>query len=287
MKKIGVFLTIVILSFLLISCDFTFFPLFEFTSETTENYYTRVNGTITFDNDDYFEYSSYNSPTNDLTDVEEYQEVLLNTQEHIRRANIFVNMVIYTQTLPWNNSNEREVVSGGSGFVFMKDDNFFYAITNYHVIETDYNDAIVEIMAFNDSEFQEAEIIAYSPEYDLAVLKFAINNRTDVEIIDIYERLYYKFNPGELVFAVGNPSSLVNTVSFGQFIELNSLESVSFYVIRHDAAISSGSSGGVLVDVDGNFLGVNTWGIESTEILSFAIPNYVVYTFLVNEGILD
>jgi len=121
----------------------------------------------------------------------------------------------------------------------------------------------------------------------LAVLKFSINERTDVLVIDIFERLYYQFIPGELVLAVGNPSSLNNNVTFGEFKSMEMLKDVNFKVIYHDANIANGSSGGALVDVDGNLLGVNTWGLEDSDEFSFAIPNYIVYMFLINNGILD
>ena len=108
-----------------------------------------------------------------------------------------------------------------------------------------------------------------------------------MSIINIFNRLYYQFNPGEIVLAIGNPSSLENNVTFGEFKSMQNLEDVSFRVIYHDASISNGSSGGALVDIDGNLLGINTWGIEDSEDFSFAIPNYIIYLFLINNGILD
>ncbi|MGD9761684.1 MAG: S1C family serine protease, partial [Candidatus Izemoplasmatales bacterium] len=194
---------------------------------------------------------------------------------------------VYTQSYPWGLETDRQLISSGSGFIFMEDDEDYYAVTNYHVLDTEVTGKKVEIKTFSDTIFSTSEIVAYDESLDLAVLKFSKGDRVDTTIIDINKRLYYRFNPGELVMAVGNPSSIVNNVTFGEYKSMETLKDVSYMVIYHDATISNGSSGGALVDVDGNLLGVNTWGLEDSDEFSFAIPNYILYTFLVNNGILD
>ncbi len=190
---------------------------------------------------------------------------------------------------PWSPTKEEFLVgsSSGSGFVFLEDETFYYALTNFHVINPEGNLARYEIMTFSDEDFSTAEVIAYDEVYDLAVVKFLKNDREDVTLLDIFERLYFQFTPGELVFAVGNPGTITNNVTFGEFKNMQSLEDVEFKVIYHDATIARGSSGGALVDIDGNLLGVNTWGLQNSDEYSFAVPNYIVYTFLINNGILD
>ncbi len=288
MKKFLIFSVIILMTLFLVSCDVFHLPFFETTTtERTTINPTRINGTITFEDADYQDLALYNSSNYNIEDVEEYNDLLLTTKNHIRMANIVVNTVIYSQKYPWGLETERQVVSQGSGFVFRQDDEYFYAITNFHVLDSEYNGTKPEIMTFSDTSFSEAEIVTFDETLDLAVLKFPINERTDVTIIDMYERLYYQFIPGELVLAVGNPSSLNNNVTFGEFKSMETLKDVNFKVIYHDAAIANGSSGGALVDVDGNLLGVNTWGLEDSDEFSFAIPNYIVYMFLINNGILD
>ncbi|MDD3712313.1 MAG: trypsin-like peptidase domain-containing protein [Candidatus Izemoplasmatales bacterium] len=288
MKKFLIFAAIILMTLFMVSCDVFQLPFFETTTtERTTINPTKINGTITFEDEDYQDLALYNSSNYDIEDVEEYNDLLLTTKNHIRLANIVVNTVIYSQKYPWGLETERQVVSQGSGFIFMQDDEFFYAITNFHVLDSEYQGTKAEIMTFSDTNFSEAEIVTFDESLDLAVLKFSINERTDVTVIDIFERLYYQFIPGELVLAVGNPSSLNNNVTFGEFKSMETLKDVNFKVIYHDAAIANGSSGGALVDVDGNLLGVNTWGLEDSDEFSFAIPNYIVYMFLINNGILD
>lgn len=273
--------------FFMVSCDFFILPVVTTTSEKTTVLPTKINGTITFEDTDYQTLGIYHSDTYDLTDIDAYNDILLETKDFIRHANILVNMVLYTQTLPWSTETNRNVISSGSGVIFLADEEYYYALTNYHVIDQEDLTLTLEIKAFGDTEFASGEIVTFDQNLDLAVIKFAIGERTDISIIDIYERLYYQFNPGEIVFAVGNPSSVTNNVTFGEFKTMETLNDVTYKVIYHDASISNGSSGGALVDIDGNFLGINTWGLEDSDEYSFAIPNYIVYTFLINNGILD
>jgi len=288
MKKIISFFSLLLLVIFMVSCNFFYLPFaVTTTTETSTTTQTRINGTITFEDSEYDSLPTYHSSTYDLDDINLYNDLLFTTKEHIRHANITVNLVVYVQSYPWGLETDRELISSGSGFILMEDDNDYYAITNYHVLDAEVANKKVEIKTFSDTIYSTAEIVAYDIDLDLAVLKFAKGERSDVTIIDINERLYYRFNPGELVMAVGNPSSIANNVTFGEYKSLETLKDINFMVIYHDATISNGSSGGALVDVDGNLLGVNTWGLEDSDEFSFAIPNYILYTFLVNSGILD
>lgn len=284
-KKIFLLFSLLFLVFALAGCNLEFYNPFERNLTQTTTTQTRVNGTISFSNEDYSGFSTYNSDTYDL-DTEKYNEVLLATRDKIKRSNIQVNTSIYVKATPWS-TPVKTLIASGSGVIVLEDETDYYAITNYHVLETDDTDPIFDIKADLDSEFSEATLIAFDSNLDLALLKFDKAERTNIHIIDLKERVGYKFNSGELVLAVGNPGSIVNNVTFGEFKSMETLKDVEFLTIYHDAFISNGSSGGALVDVDGNLLGINTWGIEDEEDFSFAIPNYIVYMFLINNGILD
>ncbi|MCK5732479.1 MAG: trypsin-like peptidase domain-containing protein [Tenericutes bacterium] len=294
MKVLRKFLVvfIILLTTFMVSCDQFF--VFETTTPQEMNITTlpsTVNGPLTFENEDYNSFSIYTSATYAIDSVTEYNAVLANTRDYIRHANISIHTTLYEMRYPFPFSKEeKEYIVGnssGSGFVFLEKDGYFYSITNFHVVNpTDYN-ARYSILTYSDEEPVEATLIAYNEDYDLAVLKFAVGERDDVTVIDIYERLYYKFNSNELVFAVGNPQGVTNNVTFGEFNSMQSIDNTDFQVIYHNATIDEGSSGGALVDVDGNLLGVNAWGLESVDEFSFAIPNYIVYIFLINNGVLD
>jgi len=222
--------------------------------------------------DEFQHLPTYTSSTYSLTNINDYNDILLQTKEHI----IYANVSILTTV----NLGLRYDTKSGSGFIFKEDDDYYYAITNQHVVSTDGRFAATyEVKTFEDTEYVPTSVIVANEDLDLAVIKFSKNNRTKVEMIDITTRLGYKYQNDELVFAIGNPLSLTNTVSFGEFEGITLIENVDYFVIQHSAEIYNGSSGGALVDVDGNLIGVNTWGVDD-ENISFAIPNFVVYNFL-------
>lgn len=291
-KRFLIILLLGVLTFFITSCDYviTLTPP-ETTTLETYIYPTALNGTYTFEDSSYLDFPEYVSPTYSLTDVSAYNDVLLATQDYIRHANIEVYTTLSEEqfSFPWSNvPTEVDVAtSQGSGFIFKEDDISYYAITNYHVINPNGYNARYEVKAYGDKYYTEATVIAGDEDLDLAVIKFDKLYREDVTLINIEARLFYSFTPGELVMAIGNPLNLDNNVTFGEFISMESIDNVDYDVIHHNASIHEGSSGGALVDVDGNLLGVNAWGANSVDSESFAIPNYIVYIFLKNNGILD
>lgn len=291
-KKLLILLLLGVLTFFITSCDYviTLTPITTTTLETNQ-YQTALNGTYTFEDSNYLDLPEYISPTYSITDIPEYNAVLMATQDYIRHANIEVYTTLSEEqfSFPWSNApTEVEIaISQGSGFIFKEDEISYYAITNYHVINPNEYNAKYEIKAYGDKYYSEATVIAYDADLDLAVMKFDKLYRKDITLINIEARLFYSFTPGELVMAIGNPLNLDNNVTFGEFISMESIDNVNYDVIHHNALIREGSSGGALVDVDGNLLGVNAWGADTADSESFAIPNYIVYIFLKNNGILD
>lgn len=299
MKKWSLLLLIFVLSFFLTGCSFLTMT-FDFSNTETEtttlttqptSTISLVNGTISLGDTEYDLFSFYESGTYSLTDIDLYNDVLLQTRDNIRHANIKVVTTLYTETkpYPWSTTTVKSVVgtSLGSGVIFMEDDLYYYALTNHHVINPETYEATYEIKAFEDEDTSEAILVASNPDYDLAVVKFLKNDRTNVYFVDITTRLQTKLNSGELVFAVGNPLSLENNVTIGEFLSMENIDNASFKVILHNAAIHEGSSGGALVDVDGNLIGLNTWGYSENDSLSFSVPLHIIYTFLVNNGLIE
>lgn len=293
LKRKILLLFMVFLTTFLVGCD-EFFDLFTTTTATEMRLTTlptAIDGTITYEELDYVTFSDYVSPTYSINNIEDYNDHLELVQDHIRHTNIQIQTTLYEMRYPNPFSQElREYVVGnssGSGFVFLEEDGYFYAITNFHVIDPQNYSSRYEIRTYSDEISYTANVVAYDEDYDLAVLRFETLDRTDVEILDIYSRLYTKFNSEELVLAVGNPQGVRNNVSFGEYKSLETIDNADFKVIYHDALIDEGSSGGALVDVDGNLLGVNAWGLDSFDEFSFAIPNYILYVFLINNGVLE
>ena len=171
----------------------------------------------------------------------------------------------------YGNSENRRTVGTGSGVIVSNDG---YIITNFHVIE---NANEIEITT-NDNKTFIAEIIGSDENSDIAVLKISGSNSFP----------YIRFansdqtKIGEWVLAVGNPFNLTSTVTAGiisaKSRDLNDYDSKNQSFIQTDAAVNSGNSGGALVNINGDLIGINT-AIQSNNAgfigYSFAVPSNI------------
>ncbi len=166
---------------------------------------------------------------------------------------------------------ERPVHSSGSG-VIISDDG--YIVTNNHVIEDATN---IEIVMNNNRRYY-AKLVGADASTDLALLKIKANNLPFVPYGDSDG-----VQPGQWVLAIGNPFDLNSTVTagivsakarnIGILQERNRLSVEAF--IQTDAAVNPGNSGGALVNLAGELIGVNTAIATSSgsyQGYSFAIP---------------
>jgi len=165
--------------------------------------------------------------------------------------------------------------STGSG-VIISDDG--YIVTNYHVIE-DANS--IEVVMNNNQRFF-AKVIGRDPSTDLALLKVKGKDLPFVKYGDSD-----RITPGEWVLAIGNPFDLNSTVTagivsakarnIGILRDKNNLQIESF--IQTDAAVNPGNSGGALVNLRGELIGINSAIATATggyAGYSFAIPTSLV-----------
>ena len=162
-------------------------------------------------------------------------------------------------------------VSFGSGVIISEDG---YIVTNYHVVEE--SDEIQVVL--NDKRTFTAELVGTDPSTDIALLKL---ESTNLPYISFGNSDILKV--GEWVLAVGNPFNLTSTVTAGivsaKARNINILRDQSNYpiesYIQTDAAVNKGNSGGALVDLKGELVGINSAIISpsgSYSGYSFAIP---------------
>jgi serine protease Do len=177
---------------------------------------------------------------------------------------------------PERNGPPREGMSSGSGVIISADG---YIVTNNHVIE---NATKINI-TLDDKTRYEAKIIGTDPTTDLALLK-----------IEASDLPFVKFGNsdnvqiGEWVLAVGNPFDLTSTVTAGIISAKarnigilrgteNNLQIESF--LQTDAVVNRGNSGGALVNLAGELIGINTAIASSTGTYNgyaFAVPSSIV-----------
>ncbi len=159
--------------------------------------------------------------------------------------------------------------SAGSGVIISSDG---YIVTNNHVVEN--ADQIT--VTLNDNREFTATTIGTDPTTDLALIKIDGENLPTLVIGDSD-----KLKVGEWVLAVGNPFNLTSTVTAGivsakaRNLGANGIESF----IQTDAAINSGNSGGALVNVRGELVGINAMLYSQTGSFTgygFAIPTTIM-----------
>jgi len=151
-----------------------------------------------------------------------------------------------------------------------------HILTNEHVI-ANAQSIIVKLV---DGRSASANIIGTDPETDLALLKIDL---TDLPVINMGNSS--KLQVGDLVLAIGNPYGLKNAVTQGIVSARASIQEIYNAaqefglllddLIQTDAAINLGNSGGALVDIHGNLVGINTAllsNLSGSQGIGFAIP---------------
>ena len=174
--------------------------------------------------------------------------------------------------MPFEMPQQQDQEASGSGVIISNDG---YIVTNNHVVEGADE---IKVNLFDNREFK-AKLIGKDPSTDLAVIK-----------IDSKDLQYLTFansdevQVGQWVLAVGNPFNLASTVTAGivsaKTRNINILREKAGNLaiesfIQTDAAVNPGNSGGALVDLNGNLIGINSAIATPTGSYagySFAIP---------------
>jgi serine protease Do len=170
----------------------------------------------------------------------------------------------------------------GSGVVV---DPSGYVMTNAHVVEGARRIRVVLPVPLSEGatlepegkrRILEAKLVGVHSETDLALLKV-----TAKELPSLPLETSMRVRQGQLVFAVGSPEGLQNTITMGvvSSVARQPDPNKGMVYIQTDAPINPGNSGGPLVDMDGRVVGINTFilsGSGGSEGLGFAIPARVV-----------
>ncbi len=172
------------------------------------------------------------------------------------------------------------LVAIGSGVIYKKLDNTYYVVTNNHVV----TDGSVYKIVFEDGSEVDATLRGVDSLVDVAVLYFT--STKDLQVVqfadsDILEK-------GTIVLAVGNPSGYdyYGSITFGivsgtsRYFDIDSDGTKDMFVgyIQHDASINAGNSGGALFNLQGEVVGINVIKIADVAIegMGFAIPSSLV-----------
>lgn len=171
----------------------------------------------------------------------------------------------------YGGGQQREVIGSGSGVVITPDG---YIVTNNHVID---NASEIEVVLNNNKSYH-AELVGTDPKTDIALLK--IDADDELPYVPFADSNNVKI--GEWVLAVGNPFNLTSTVTAGivsaKARNLGEFDGNPQSFIQTDAAVNRGNSGGALVNINGELVGINT-------AISSQTGSYIGYSFAVPSNI--
>ncbi len=143
-------------------------------------------------------------------------------------------------------------------------------LTNAHVMEKAYS---AEVYSENEY-YNKLTILKYDEETDLALIEVGLRNET---IIPLEEE--QGIRPGQRIITIGNPLGFEKTISDGLISAIREA-SGNVQIIQISAPISPGSSGGPLLNLNGNAIGVTTSMIKEGQNLNFAIGIESIFSFL-------
>eukprot|EP00604_Paraphysomonas_vestita_P002486 CAMPEP_0174818288 /NCGR_PEP_ID=MMETSP1107-20130205/947_1 /TAXON_ID=36770 /ORGANISM="Paraphysomonas vestita, Strain GFlagA" /LENGTH=304 /DNA_ID=CAMNT_0016029939 /DNA_START=247 /DNA_END=1161 /DNA_ORIENTATION=- len=166
------------------------------------------------------------------------------------------------------------MATAGSGFIISKDG---YIVTNAHVVSTVKIGEYVEV-TLSDLRQAKARLHSFDKQSDIAIIQISDSRINTQELPVATLGKSSTLRAGEFVVAVGSPLQLRESVTFGiisaparHSSELGMVKAGTDY-IQTDAAINTGNSGGPLVNLDGEVIGINTMKAQGYDGISFAIP---------------
>lgn len=154
----------------------------------------------------------------------------------------------------------------GSGVIV---DERGFVLTNLHVVDTLF-DAFDTEVTLSNGDRTPATVVAWDQANDLAVLHINKDGLVPIEIGSDSE-----LETGNVVFAIGYPRNIGQSVSQGIVSAISTDEENSVSLIQTDAAINPGNSGGALIDREGRLVGINSSILSESgnfEGIGFATP---------------
>ncbi|HLN14602.1 MAG TPA: trypsin-like peptidase domain-containing protein [bacterium] len=160
--------------------------------------------------------------------------------------------------------NGGRVLALASGFVVSPSG---VIVTNHHVIAPEPGAVQLVVKLPRGDSFTDVRIIYQDARHDLAVLSVKASGLTALKLGDSD-----RVEVGDQVVAIGNPEGLNLTFTVGVVEGIRTDPSNGSHFIQHQAPISPGSSGGPLLNAQGEVIGINTFEIQNAQNLNGAIP---------------
>lgn len=150
-----------------------------------------------------------------------------------------------------------------------------FILTNLHVVDNLFDLFDTEV-TLNDGRRVPATVVAWDKLNDLAVLHINMNDLTPIETSSMQD-----LKVGDVVFAIGYPRNIGQSVSQGIISALTNNPDATVSIIQTDAAINPGNSGGALINSEGKLIGINSSIFSESgnfEGIGFATPASIALT---------
>ncbi|MDO9628665.1 MAG: S1C family serine protease [Acholeplasmataceae bacterium] len=234
------------------------------------------------------------------TTIRTYEDLLLDYQTHLEE-----NKEVYQSYIDYFNhiSTEtiqsvvlvKKIVTGstgsttGSGVIYKEDANYYYVLTNNHVVYYAGSSSIsYTVSDYYGNDYTATRIVTAS-SYDLAIVRF----RKTTVVLEVIEFAEKNAPVNSQVAVLGDPSYQINAIPLGVDRDYTTIDiessnpdviNVNFPVLVSDAPVKSGSSGSLVINEDYQLTGIvyagNFTNSSDTSQYSFAIPLDKVLEFL-------
>lgn len=226
---------------------------------------------------------------NTQIEIEENNTAAELAQKYIDISFTICIVKVEKTTVGGNVNTTRQLYSYGSGFVVHTGG---YILTNHHVISDVLKDPVIDgtkqtsyecyVSQDGGKTAYPAEILWENSTFDMAIIvceKFANLPAATLKDRTIYCSEEEKIGLLEDVITVGNQKSYHASATMGKISSTNlriAISETNFleHLIQHYAPINHGNSGGALIDMEGNVIGLNTLGDDEANSLFFAVSIY-------------
>jgi len=169
--------------------------------------------------------------------------------------------------------------STGSGFIINESG---YVLTNFHVINgSEHYYAVFQNEKGEEGKKISLKLIFFDKDKDISLLKLDSNEKFDYITLGSSDMVV----DGQKIMTIGSPIGIINSISDGIIAGLRKINNTKF--IQITAALSPGNSGGVLLNMSGEVIGMNTFKVTNAENVNFAIATSEIIKFLDNNEIND
>lgn len=221
---------------------------------------------LNFYNEELINYNQYlNGKYHQLVDISDYKtkEEIIDLINYVNDEVVKSNVMITNESKSFFHTTS---VSSGSGTIIKEDSNYYYVLTNNHVIYALGNRTSYYVYDYLNNEYS-ATLLFNDPNYDMALLKFEKKINLRVSTLaseDVKEK--------DNIIVIGQPKGQRNAITFGEVLYYDTVvcndcqideSNIDYECVYYNARTTNGNSGGMLINYNYELVGVVTYGMTN------------------------